>query len=227
MAFTTICPRCWPISCPKFDTPRTLMLRNSFNPLFSKADSEPPTGGGNPTPAPAPEKSGDDAGDEKTEEEPEPEKETEPTPEPAAAKGLTAFERGKLRALGMGALISRVEKAELGHSLATSEISRLTAENARLSSELDTLKSETPKKIEAAARGRENEVSKKVTAELSGLGITPDKAPSQMSETDTPESKLEKLHTLKGAERTAFYRANKADLKAAEKAAEKAATAKN
>jgi hypothetical protein len=196
------------------------MLHNRFNPLHAPASDAPPANSGTAptTPEPAPESEGE----EKTEEEPAP----EPAPEPekpaetpsAAVKPLSAFDRGALRALGMGALISRVEVAESLNATQAAEIARLTAENSRIACELAAERRETPAKIEAAAKGRENEVSRGVRAQLTQLGISEAAAPAQINSDGTPEAKLEHFATLKGAEKTAYYREHKADLKAAEAA---------
>ncbi len=202
------------------------MLRNHFNqfsPLREKHEESPPSNSGGspaPEPAPAPEKK-----DGEDEPEPEPKPEPEPTPEPATppapeAPGakLNAFQRGALRALGTGDLIARVERAELAEAAANAEVSRLTAENTRLSTDLATLRATTNVKIVEAQKGRANEVSQGVRKELTGLGITEESAPSQINADQTPEALLEKFHTLKGAEKTSFWRTNKAALKAAEAA---------
>lgn len=142
-------------------------------------------------------------------------------PEAAAtpvAPKLSIFERGKLRMLGMGDLVARVEKAEGELSVASAEVVRLNAENLRLQGELATLKEESPKQLAAAKEIKSTEISKKVTAELTGLGITAEAAPSQVSADATPEALLEKLNSLKGAEKTAFFRANRTALKAADAA---------
>ena len=80
------------------------------------------------------------------------------------------------------------------------------------------LEKETPKQVAAAREGRENEVARAVTAELTALGVTPEAAPSQVGADATPEALLEKFATLKGAEKTAFFRANTVALKAADAA---------
>jgi len=131
--------------------------------------------------------------DDETEEEtaPEtPEEETTPPAEPAAApeasasspQRLTAFDRGALRLLGKGDLIARVERAE-------GEAAQLRATNAKLATEIASLKAETPKHIAAAAQGRANEVAKGVAAELQGLGLTPEAAPGLIS-AETAENTL-------------------------------------
>jgi hypothetical protein len=100
---------------------------------------------------------------------------------PAAAPKMTAFQRGALRALGIGELIQRVEKAEGATAAAQLEVARLTTENQTLRAELATLKQETPAKIAEAAKARENAVSQAVRAELSGLGIAAETAPGQIT----------------------------------------------
>jgi hypothetical protein len=197
------------------------MLKNKFNPLFAPHDDQPPANAGNgngsePQTEDAPEKAEESKEREKTnEEEPPPVKEPEaPSETLSAATPLSAFERGKLRALGMGGLISRLETSEAALATANAEITRLHAENTRINTEL----AEKPKQIEAATKGRENEVSQGVLAELGKLGISEAAAPSQISADATPEALLEKFQSLKGAEKTAFFRANKTALKNAEAA---------
>lgn len=196
------------------------MLHNRLNPLYAPASDAPPANSGT---APAtPETAPESEGEEQAEEEPAPEPAAEPEKPAeapaAAAKPLSAFDRGALRALGMGALISRVEIAEGLNATQASEISRITAENSRLAGELAAERKETPVKVAEAVKGRENEVSRGVRAELTQLGISEAAAPAQVNSDGTPEAKLEHFATLKGAEKTAYYRANKADLKAAESA---------
>ena len=194
------------------------MLAKNFNPLRSTHEESAPanTGTAPTTPETPPEKKADS--EKEPEPEPEPEPETEPkVPEaPAAAAKPNAFQRGALRALGIGDLVARVERAEAAEAVASAEIVTLTAENIRLTSELKNLETETPKKLEEAVKGRSNEVSRGVLAELTALGISEKAAPSQVNADDTPEAMLEKLHSLKGAERTAYWRANSKALKAAD-----------
>lgn len=195
------------------------MRPNQFNPLLAPHDDQPPAQGGSasePQTEPAPE--GEEPEEPGNEDEPpappaEPAEKPAETP-PSAAAPLSAFERGKLRALGMGGLISRLETSEAALAQATSEVTRLTTENTRLTTQLAA----KPAEIAAAAKGRENEVSKGVLNELGKLGVTAADAPSQISADATPEALLEKFQSLKGAEKTAFFRAHKTALKAAEAA---------
>lgn len=156
------------------------MLANKFNPLRSTHEESAPanTGTAPTTPEAPPEKKAD------SEKEPEPEPETEPkAPEaPAAAAKPNAFQRGALRALGIGDLVARVERAEAAEAVAT-------AENIRLTTELNKLQAETPTLVAAATLGRENEVSRAVTAELVALGLTPEAAPSKISTEDDEKTK--------------------------------------
>lgn len=144
---------------------------------------------------------GDTADDEEDDEEDdppaEPVKPETPTAEPEAANAgqtsnatprLTAFDRGALRLLGKGDLVARVERAESETARLIDANATLAAENQRLVAELNSLRQETPKKIEAAAKGRENEVAKGVAAELQSIGITPDAAPNAISAKDAEKS---------------------------------------
>lgn len=199
------------------------MLHNRFNPLYAAAEDAPPANPGTAPAAPeaAPEK--DAAGDEKKDEEPEPE--PEPAADPAAAPEaaapgkLNAFQRTALRALGTGDLIARVERAEAGEAVALAEVARLKTENTRLTADLAQIKKETPAQIEAAKQVREKDVSTAMRNELGKLGITSEIAPSQVNAEATPEAMLEHFATLKGAEKTAYWRANSKALKIAEASA--------
>ena len=210
------------------------MIRNRFNPLFTKATDQPAPGatGSPPAPAPAPEKKdGEDegGGDESDEEEEgggdEEQEENPPAPDAAAAAeatrppALSVFERGKLRALGMGQLIQRLEQADGNLAVAQATIKTLTAENATLKAEAGKV----PGKLKAAEQIREKEVARAVTNELTSLGLKPDEAPSQTAADQAPDALLDKFHAMKGAEKTQFYRDNKKALQAAE-AARMAAT---
>jgi hypothetical protein len=192
------------------------MLANKFNPLRTAHQPEPRANSGTAHEAPETNPEGETPKPE-SEEEPEPEK-TEPAPvtAPEAAVKPNAFQRGALRALGIGDLVARVEKAEAAEALSAAEVTRLAAENLRLTSEINKLQTEAPKQVAAAAKGRENEVSKQVTATLTNLGVNEAAAPSQVAAENTPEALLEKFNTLKGAGKTAFFRANKTALKAAD-----------
>jgi hypothetical protein len=113
---------------------------------------------------------------------------------------LTAFDRGALRLLGKGDLIARLERAEL-------ESATLRGSNAKLESELSALKEATPKKIEAAAAGRQDEVAKGVAAELTALGITAEAAPGVISAaSEKPSLSREEFEKLDHADRNAFFR---------------------
>lgn len=216
MDSTAIFPRLWRISCKlKFDTQTNTvaMLANKFNPLRSAHEDTPPANPGTAAP-----ETPETAPETETEEAPpaEPEPETPAAPEaPAAASKPNAFQRGALRALGIGDLVARVERAETAEAFANLEITRLNAENIRLTSELKKLETDTPQKIEAAAKGRADEVSKGVRAELTALGVSAAVAPSQISADATPEAMLEHFASLKGAEKTSYWRANSKALKAA------------
>lgn len=206
------------------------MLRNHFNPLFSKHEDAPPVGSGSSAPLlavvendEADQVSDAEKKDEEDETDPEkdesdPEKDAPLAPEAAALTPpkLSAFERTALRAFGKGDLIARVELAEGQAFLAKAEAARLTEENRKLTGRLSALETETPKQVAAAVKGRENEVQRAVTAELSALGLNPDAAPSQIAAEATPEAMLEHFQTLKGAEKTTYWRANSKALKTAE-----------
>ena len=103
-----------------------------------------------------------------------------PAPEASAAK-LSAFERGKLRALGMGNLIQRLETSEGQLAAAHGQIEILKAENARLTAGREAEEKAAREKLEAAAKGRENEVSQGVREKLSALGVPETDAPSATS----------------------------------------------
>jgi hypothetical protein len=172
---------------------QTAMLHNRFNPLFAKAEDSPPPNTGGSAPE-KPETNGEEPEGEQ-EEDPEPPAPGKETTEPAApatpaasAPKLNAFQRGALRALGTGELISRVEKAEAQNVVDSAEISRLTTENTRLTNELSQFKTETPKKIEAAQKGRADDVSKGVRGELTKLGITEAAAPPQLGAEETDKT---------------------------------------
>jgi hypothetical protein len=186
------------------------MIRNPFNSLLrAEHDDQPPAN--NPGTA-APETAPEGEEEKEAEAEPEPAKPDE-APEAAAPK-LTAFERGKLRLMGMGDLIARVEKAEGETFLAESEAIRLTAankkltsENIRLTSELKKLETETPKQLEAAAKAKENEVSRGVRAELTQLGVSEAEAPAQSAVAggDGSQTKTRaEFDAMKPAARTKF-----------------------
>ncbi|MEO5712170.1 MAG: hypothetical protein ABIT37_01670 [Luteolibacter sp.] len=199
------------------------MLRNNFNPLYSKAEVEPSTGPGN-SPAPTENNPEGEATETDPDADADPDSDAEPktpaepgeTNAPAAAAPLSAFERGKLRALGSGALITRLEQAEGNLGIAQSEVTRLTAENVKLKADLAAAQKETPLKVAEAAKGKDEAVSKGVIAQLGKLGITEAAAPSQVAAENTPEGMLEHFQTLKGAEKTTYWRANSKALKAAE-----------
>lgn len=138
---------------------------------------------------------------------------------PQSAPRMSAFQRGALRALGIGELVQRVEAAE-------ATVAQLTAENARLSAQNAELTAEIPRREMAARAVRENEVSSAARTVLSSLGVSEADAPAQMPIESTPAALLEKFKTLTGAEKTAFFRAHKSELKAAELAASAPAPAK-
>lgn len=99
-------------------------------------------------------------------------------PEAAAAPKLSAFDRGKLRALGMGQLITRLENTEGQLAAAHGEIATLQAENARLTAGRAAQEKTAREALEAAQKGRENEVSQGVREKLSTLGVPETDAPS-------------------------------------------------
>jgi hypothetical protein len=209
------------------------MLKNPSNPLLKTASAAAPvkTSGQPAANSPAETENGNDSAKESEEEEEEEEEDPEtpnpaaPEPEPAADPNassaapaakprLTAFERGALRALGKGDLIARVERAESQAVELTEQVATLQAENTRLAGELSALKKETPAKIEAAEKGRANEVSKGVIAELSGLGITKEAAPAALNadgkQTATNRQEaLQQYAQLQGKEKREFYLKNR------------------
>lgn len=165
------------------------MTPNSSTPLLPANTVAFPASNTVETPEPteeptAPEETPEEPTEEPTEEteEPAPAAPAEATAAPAAK--LSAFDRGALRMLGKGDLIARLESAEHSAATATAEVTRLTAENLRLSASL----AETPAKLEAAAQLRQGAVAKTVAAELSALGITAEAAPSQISESETAKT---------------------------------------
>jgi hypothetical protein len=203
------------------------MLKNPSNPLLNQAAAPAP--GAQPS-AKSPvatesastseQEEGDDDEEEESEEDPaspgtQPLAEPEPSGSAATQKPkLSAFDRGLLRGLGKGDLIARVERSELEAAELTEQVANLKAENTRLAGELSALKNETPAKIEAAAKGRENQVAKGVAAELSALGITPEAAPaaiaadSKQSATNRQEA-LQQYAQLQGKEKREFYLKNR------------------
>jgi hypothetical protein len=115
-----------------------------------------------------------------------PEEPQEPAEDPAApttAPGakMNAFQRGALRALGIGGLVQKVEESEAARAIVAAENTRLKTENARLAAEVSRLNAETPQKIAEAAKARENAVSQGVRNELTSLGIDAKDAPSQLT----------------------------------------------
>jgi hypothetical protein len=141
----------------------------------------------------------------------------------AAAPALTAFERTRLRAMGLGGLIKEVE-ANRG------EIARLSAANltahqtvATLTAKLEGMTARHAAALADAKAGREDDVSKGVRAELATIGITEAAAPGVSAEVEAPVELLARFQKMQGAERTAFFRANKQKLLAAEAAVAKTA----
>ena len=195
------------------------MLPNSQNPLLKQSAEEPAE---KPAVAPAnTEPETDDAAADETVSTDEPAADDPPKPAPlpegnpapaetatAAAPKLSAFERGKLRMLGMGDLIARVEKAEGETAMARGELARLTSENATLRADLAKTTAESSQKIEIATQAAENKLSKSVTAELASLGVTPEAAPSQISanEADKTLTRAE-FEKLDHPARNEFFRA--------------------
>jgi hypothetical protein len=200
------------------------MLKDPSNPLLKTATAAAPvkTNGQPSANETAETETGNDSEkesgneDEDEEEDPEPPNPAPPESEPAADPSasttpakpkLTAFERGALRAVGKGDLIARVERAEMEAAGLTEQVASLKAENTRLAGELSALKKETPSKIEAAAKGRENQVSKGVAAELSALGISKEAAPAALTaESDKTKTRAE-FEQLDHPARNAFMRA--------------------
>lgn len=180
------------------------MLYNRFNLLRSPHEDTPPHNSGT-APAAPPETAPEEDSEEKADDEIEPEPADAPTAT-AAPVPLSAFERGKLRALGMSGLVARVEKAEAGEIAANAKLATLTAENARLTAENATHKTATPKLIEAAAAGRENDVSRGVLNELGKIGISADAAPSQVSDDVAATKTRLEFDALSHPERNAFMR---------------------
>lgn len=149
------------------------------------------------TPAPA----------EKPEEETAAPKSPETPPaESAAAPALTAFDRGKLRALGMGNLINRLETTEGQLHAAHGEIKTLKAENARLKAGREAEEKAAREDIEKAAKGRENEVSQAVREKLSTLGVPETDAPAASSEAEEKTLSRAEFEKLDYEARNAFIR---------------------
>jgi len=151
-------------------------------------------------------------------EEPETPAETpsEETPAATAAPKLSAFERGKLRALGMGDLITRLEitEGELAGTkaalqAANGRVQVLTAENARLTAGREVEEKAAREKIEAAQQDRETAVSKGVREKLSALGVPEETAPSATrGEEETKELSRAEFEKLDHEARNAFIRQN-------------------
>jgi hypothetical protein len=180
------------------------MIHNPFNTLLrAEHEDAPPANPG--TASPETQTGDEPEGGEKKDEDPDPESPAAPEASVKPAP-LSAFERTRLRALGMGALISRVEKAEGDLAVANANLANANGENIRLTSELSKLKKETPVKIAEAQKGRADEVSKGVKAELTQLGITAEAAPSQVAaEADSSQSKTRaEFDAMKPDARTKF-----------------------
>lgn len=126
--------------------------------------------------APAPEE--EEAAPEEAAPEETPEEAAAPE---AAAQKLSAFDRGKLRALGMGNLIARLETSEGQLAAALGEITTLKAENARLTAGRAAQEKAAREALEAATSGREKEVSQGVREKLSALGVPETDAPASTS----------------------------------------------
>lgn len=182
------------------------MLRNPYNPLYSPAAVEPPANSGG-APATQPETQQDEQStDEQTEDPENPDPEPEPEAPAASAKPqLSAFERGKLRLLGSGDLINRLEASESGRLSAEAEVTKLQGQVAKLTAENTRLTAENaklPEQIAAAEKSAETKLAKGVGAELTKLGVEQEQAPSQLtaeqSEKTMTRADFEKLdHTAR------------------------------
>lgn len=139
----------------------------------------------------------------------------------ASAPSLTAFERTRLRAMGLGGLIKEVEAAR--GEIAGLKAANLTAHQqvATLTAQLEGITARHAAELAAAKAGREDDVSKGVRAELATIGITEAAAPGVSAEAEAPAELLARFQKMQGAERTAFFRANKQKLLAAEQAVAK------
>jgi hypothetical protein len=134
---------------------------------------------------------------------------SEETPSATAAPKLSAFERGKLRALGMGDLITRLEISEGQLSAAHGKIQVLEAENARLSAGREAAENAAREKIEAAEKDRETAVSKGVREKLSALGVPEEEAPSaSRTEETVKELSRAEFEQLSHEARNEFIRQN-------------------
>ena len=113
---------------------------------------------------------------------------------------MTAFQRGALRALGIGELVARVEAAETAAATHA-------AENAALTQRLAALSAALPLQVAAAATGHANEVSVQVRSELSALGVSAATAPPQISAADADKILARgEFDKLSHAERNQFFR---------------------
>ena len=141
---------------------------------------------------------------------------SEETPSASAAPKLSAFERGKLRALGMGDLITRLEitEGELAGTkaalqAANGRVQVLTAENARLTAGSEAEEKAAREKIEAAEKDRETAVSKGVREKLSALGVSEEEAPSaSRTEETVKELSRAEFEQLSHEARNEFIRQN-------------------
>lgn len=132
--------------------------------------------------------------------------EATPAPEASAAPKLSALDRGKLRALGMGNLITRLETSEGQLAAAHGQIETLKAENARLKAGHEAEEKAAREKLEAAAKGRENEVSKGVREKLSALGVPETDAPSAASTAEGQTLTRAEFEKLDFKARNQFFR---------------------
>ncbi len=150
---------------------------------------------------------------------------------------LNIFTRAEGRAKATASIHSlKAEKAPIGFlpgskklKAVESQISALREENARLvnnaaiagkawNERFEAQESAWTAKVKQAEEISDKAVSARVMSELASLGMTFDAAPSQIdAQADDPHAKIAKLNQLTGAEKTAYFRANKADLLAAEK----------
>lgn len=144
----------------------------------------------------------------------------DPAPE-AAAAGVkpSVFDRAAAFLSGKNQLVNQLAAAHGQIATATAEIGRLNAEIVTLNASNATL-AEQAKKV-PVLEAEKTTVAKGVQKELGSLGLSPAEAPSQLGSEQTPEALLEKFQTLNGADKTAFFRANKAALLVADAAAKK------